>query len=413
MTIKESFKAAKFSVNNFIWLIVAGIINAVGVTLLLSPLELYDSGVSGLSMFLGNLTPSYLPLALFLVVINVPIFIFGFKKQGASFTIYSLFAIIMYSLIALVFQTLIPGLFPGFFDNGSPLVGDDMFLAAVFGGLLSGVGSGLTIRYGGTMDGIETLAVIFAKRINLSVGNFVLIFNVILYIIIGITYICAGMSPSGYTFQIPLYSIVAYVINGMAVDFISEGLDKAKGALIIPTPGNYAAVAEALSAEFGRGLTVLDGKGYYSKQDKKVIYCVVNRFQVARLHAIVSQYDSNAFVTVWDISDVFGTSIKNSKRLDKAQRLKAQAEKDAKIKAAVLAAANTELAANGQEPVTTNELFMNPANTSPETASPTTESADVAAPPVAGEAGQAQDSAAPVTDTPSAAPDLEAHTDNL
>ncbi len=360
MTVREAFKSAKFSVTNFIWLTVAGIINAVGVTLLLSPLELYDSGVSGLSMFLGNLTPSYLPLSLFLVVINFPIFIFGFKKQGASFTIYSLYAIAFYSLMSLVFQTMIPGMFPGFYDNGSPLVGDDMFLCAVFGGLLSGVGSGLTIRFGGTMDGIETLAVIFAKRINLSVGNFVLIFNVVLYIVIGVTYICAGMSPSGYTFQIPLYSIVAYVINGFAVDFISEGLDKAKGALIIPTPGKYTAVAEALSAEFGRGLTVIDGKGYYSKLDKKVIYCVINRFQVARMHAIISQYDDGAFVTVMDISDVFGTSIKNSKRLDKAQRAQAQEEKEARIKAAVLAAANTELSLKGDEPITTGELVMPP-----------------------------------------------------
>ncbi len=377
MTVREAFKASHFSVTNFIWLTVAGIINAVGVTLLLSPLELYDSGVSGLSMFLGNLTPSYLPLSLFLVVINLPIFIFGFKRQGASFTIYSLYAIIFYSLMSLVFQVMIPGMFPGFFDGGSPLVGDDMFLACVFGGLLSGVGSGLTIRFGGTMDGIETLAVIFAKRINLSVGNFVLIFNVVLYLVIGITYICAGMSPSGYTFQIPLYSIVAYVINGFAVDFISEGLDKAKGALIIPTPGKYAAVAEALSAEFGRGLTVIDGKGYYSRQDKKVIYCVINRFQLAQMHAIISQYDDNAFVTVMDISDVFGTNIKNSKRLDKAQRQQAQAEKEARVKAAVLAAANTELSLMGNEPITTDEPVIPPPqdvtntlNTEPNAAAP-------------------------------------------
>ncbi|MCD8287158.1 MAG: YitT family protein [Clostridia bacterium] len=360
MTVKEAFRASKFSVSNFIWLTVAGIINAVGVTLLLSPLELYDSGVSGLSMFLGALTPSYLPLSLFLIVINIPIFIFGFKRQGASFTIYSVYAIVFYSLMSLIFQTMIPGMFPNFYANGSPLVGNDMFLACVFGGLLSGVGSGLTIRFGGTMDGIETLAVIFAKRINLSVGNFVLIFNVILYIVIGVTYICAGMSPSGYTFEIPLYSIVAYVVNSMAVDFISEGLDKAKGALIIPSQGKYAAVAEALSSEFGRGLTVIDGKGYYSKQDKRIIYCVVNRFQVARMHAIISQYDPDAFVTVMDISDVFGTSIKNSKRLDKAQRQQAQAEKEARVKAAVLAAANTELSRNGDEPIMTDELIMPP-----------------------------------------------------
>ncbi len=361
MTVKEAFRRTKFSVTNFLWLTIAGIVNAVGVTLLLSPVTLYDSGVSGLSMFIGNLTPAYLPLSLFLIVINFPIFLFGFKKQGASFTVYSLFSIVIYSLVSLVFQSVIPAFVPSFLAEGagSPIAGDDLFLCAIFGGLLSGVGSGITIRYGGTMDGIETLAVIFAKRLNLTVGNFVLIFNVILYIVIGATYI--GLSGGVLNFEIPLYSIVAYVVNGFVVDFISEGLDRAKGALIIPSKDHYEEVAHALSEEFGRGLTVIDGKGYYSRLDKKIIYCVVNRFQVARMHSIISEYDNDAFVTVMDISDVFGTSIKNSRNLDLFHRKRAKEEKEAKLKAAMLAAVNTELSMRGDEPIATEELFMNPA----------------------------------------------------
>ena len=123
-------------------------------------------------------------------------------------------------------------------------------------------------------------------------------------------------------FTIPLFSIIAYYVNGKAVDFISQGIDQAKGAIIITT--EYDTVAAALSAEFGRGLTIIDAKGYYSQSDKKFIYCVVNRFQVAKLRLIVAKYDKHAFVTINDIADVFGTSVKNSRLTDKRRREKLQ-----------------------------------------------------------------------------------------
>ncbi len=329
---------------NFIWLTVAGIINAVGITLLLSPVTLYDSGVSGLSMFIGDLTPVFLPMALFLVVINVPIFLFGYRRQGAAFTIYSIYAILIYSLAALVVDLAFPESW--FLDelgnSVSPITGDALLLCSIFGGLLSGIGSGMTIRFGGTMDGIETLAVIFAKRLNLTVGNFVMIFNIILYVAIGATY--AGMGHSD-AFIIPLYSIIAYFVNGMAVDFIAEGLDKQKGALIVTD--KIDEVASALSDEFGRGLTIMDGKGYYSGADKKIIYCVVNRFQVAHMHSIIAEHDPHAFVTVMEISDVYGTSVKGRITSRRARKRL----KEEKLKAAAVAAANAELTSRGEEPI--------------------------------------------------------------
>jgi uncharacterized membrane-anchored protein YitT (DUF2179 family) len=212
--------------------------------------------------------------------------------------------------------------------TGSPIVGNEIILCCIFGGVMSGMGSGITIRYGGTMDGIETLAVMFAKKLNLTVGNFVMIFNVILYVVIGITVMTSTDPNLHGNFTIPLYSVVAYFVNSKAVDFISEGLDQAKGALIITTRADD--VAPALSEEFGRGLTVIDAKGYYSNSSKTIIYCVVNRFQLSRLRSVVAASDKHAFVTVMDISDVFGTSIKNSRAQDKRR---AHEQKMAKIKA--------------------------------------------------------------------------------
>jgi uncharacterized membrane-anchored protein YitT (DUF2179 family) len=329
--MKFSYKKGDLKLINFIALTMAGIINAVGITLLLAPVNLYDSGVSGVAMFLDKLIPA-IPLWTWLIIINFPIFLFGMNKQGVAFTVYSLYSILIYSLAAALFQNVIPSFYPEFLADGSPIAGNESMLCAIFGGMLSGIGSGLTIRYGGTMDGMETLAVIFAKKLGLTVGNFVMIFNVILYLTIGTTVICTGAGD----FTIPLFSIVAYFVNSKAVDFISEGLDQAKGALIITT--DYDSVASALSEEFGRGLTVIDAKGYYSQSDKKVIYCVVNRFQMPRLRSVVSRCDKHAFVTVMDITDILGTSVKSNRAED---RKRAKQLKEAKLRAEELEAKNT------------------------------------------------------------------------
>ncbi len=162
---------------NFLLLTVAGCINAFGVTVFLFPVKLYDSGISGLSMLLDQVTPPNLTLSLFLILLNVPIFAFGMKQQGSVFTIYSIFTVSVYSFVSYLIMRIQPEV--AFI---SPLAGSDLLLCAVFGGVISGVGSGMTIRFGGAIDGIDVLSVIFAKRIGISIGSFVMTFNTLLYI---------------------------------------------------------------------------------------------------------------------------------------------------------------------------------------------------------------------------------------
>ena len=159
-TFLSVFKKLRWQ--NFILLLIAGTINAIGVTLFLAPVNLYDSGISGTSILLSQLTPEFYSLSFFLVVLNIPLFLFGLKKQGPVFTIYSLFAIMVYSLVS----WLITYVLPIDVSIASPLAGEDLLLCALFGGIISGVGSGLTIRYGGAIDGVEVMAVIFAKKLN-------------------------------------------------------------------------------------------------------------------------------------------------------------------------------------------------------------------------------------------------------
>lgn len=285
----------KLKWQNFLFLALAGAINAVGVTMFLAPVNLYDSGISGTSMLLWQVTPEQFNLSLFLVLLNVPLFLFGLKRQGWCFTVYSLFAVGIYSLVSF----LITDVFPVDVANASPFAGQDLLLCAVFGGLISGVGSGLTIRFGGAIDGMEVLGVIFAKSLGLTVGSFVMAYNVVLYLLIGIVF---------NSWVLPLYSIVTYAVGNKTVDFVVEGFDKAKSVMIVTSMEE--AVCKALSEEFGRGITQLHGRGYYSGADKCIIYFVVNRFQIPKVKTLVTEIDPNAFITISEISDVLGTSLK-------------------------------------------------------------------------------------------------------
>lgn len=276
---------------NLLQLTVAGCINSVGITMFLSPVRLYDSGISGTSMLLNYLTPDFFTLSLFLVVLNIPLFAFGLKKQGVKFTLLSMYTVCVYSVCSF----LINEVFPINVATSSPFAGNDLLLCAIFGGIISGVGSGLTIRYGAAIDGVEVMAVIFAKRIGISVGTFVMAYNVILYTAAGI--FCGSWS-------LPLYSIITYMAGLKTIDFIVEGLDKAKAVMIITTRPDE--VCAALSEGFGSGITVYDAKGYYSGQNKKIVYFIVNRFQIAKAKKLAVSADPMAFISITETSEVVG-----------------------------------------------------------------------------------------------------------
>ncbi len=275
---------------NFLMLIIAGAINAFGVTVFLAPVKLYDSGISGTSMLLSQVTPEWMSLSVFLLLLNLPLFIFGLKRQGIVFTVYSVFAVGIYSLGA----WLITDVLPIDVSIMSPIAEDDLLLCAIFGGLISGVGSGLTIRYGGAIDGIEVMAVVFAKKLGLTVGTFVMAYNVILYVVCGIVL---------DSWILPLYSIVTYFAALKTVDFIVEGIDRSKGVMIVTSKPNE--VSGALINEFQCGTTKIAAKGGFTNKDMALVYFVVNRFQISRMKNIVHKIDPKAYLTISEVADVF------------------------------------------------------------------------------------------------------------
>ena len=272
---------------NMIMLTAAGIINAIGITIFLNPVKLYDSGISGTSMLIAGI--SRIPLSVCLLLLNIPLFLYGLQRQGKRFTLYAIYTVFIYSLAA----WLITDVLPIDVSLASPLAGQDLLLCALFGGLISGIGSGLAIRFGGAMDGIEVMAVIFAKRMGITVGTFVMAYNLVLYIICGIVL---------NSWILPLSSIVPYMAALKTVDFIVEGLDRAKSAMIITDKPDE--ICRELSAAFETGTTKIDAVGGYSKANKTIVYFVVNRFQVTKMCDIIKAVDPNAYVTITEVADV-------------------------------------------------------------------------------------------------------------
>ena len=257
------------------------------------PVNLYDSGISGTSMLLGYLTPDYLSLSIFLLVLNLPLFLYGLKRQGLAFTIYACYAVACYSF----FSWLITDVLPIDVSLASPLAENDLVLCSLFGGVISGVGSGLAVRFGGAMDGIEVLAVIFSKKLGMTVGTFVMIYNVILYIACGFIF---------ESWVLPLYSIIAYYAALKTLDYIVEGISRSKAAFIVTLKPSE--VGTALGDAFRCGITEIPAKGGYSGTDRTVLYFVVNRFQIGKMRTIVHDVDPTAYITINDVADIFSAN---------------------------------------------------------------------------------------------------------
>lgn len=252
-------------------------------------MELLDTGISGTAFLLDSITP--LVMSFYLIVLNIPFYLLALKKLGKEFVVYSLFAIGVFSVFIFIFRNVLPI----DFTNGSPFAGEDMLLCALFGGLLSGLGSGFVIRFGGAIDGVEVMAVLFAKRLSLTVGTFVMCYNLLIYTFSGLIF---------QSWLVPMYSVIAYTVGVKTIDFVVEGLDKAKAVFIVTEKGSD--IQNQLTAALGRGVTTLDAHGVYSNIGKTLIYCVANRFEIHRIKTIVKDSDDSAFVTISDVSETVG-----------------------------------------------------------------------------------------------------------
>ncbi|MDT8903412.1 YitT family protein [Anaeroselena agilis] len=262
---------------------VGSILTAVGLEIFLVPNQIIDGGIIGLAILLSHLTNT--PLAVLIVVLNLPFLYIGYKQIGKTFAISTVFAVVSLAGWVAYFRPV-------------PELTHDLFLAAVFGGITVGVGVGLIIRYGGSLDGTEIIAIILDKRTGFSVGEVVMFIN--LFILSGAGFV--------FSWDKAMYSLVAYFVAFKVIDITIEGLDETKGVIIVSD--NPDEIAETLLARLGRGVTVLHGAGGFTGEPKKVLYSVVTRLEIAKLKSIIYEKDENAFVTVQDVHEVIGGRVK-------------------------------------------------------------------------------------------------------
>lgn len=271
---------------SFIAITIGAFLGSIALNALLLPNTILDGGIMGISMIISKL--SGFSLSILMLLLNAPFIYIGYKHLGKGFLIRAIYSMIIYSILIKLTEHFDP-------------ITEEMLLATVFGGALLGIGVGIVIRFGGCVDGTESVALVLSRKINLSVGQIVLLFNLIIYSAAGILF---GLDRG-------LYSILTYFITSKVIDIVSTGLEQTKQAFIITDKGSE--LSKVIYNNLGRTVTTIKGKGLISG-DKEVLYCVLTRIEIYELKKIVNAMDESAFITISDVTDIIGNHIKSNKK---------------------------------------------------------------------------------------------------
>lgn len=277
----------------FVMLIVGSLVAAAALECFLIPNTILDGGITGISIILFKLFK--IPLWLLVVVLNIPFIFIGYKNLGINFLYRTIISMVSFAL------------FLSFFELIQPFT-EEILLATIFGGALLGLGVGIVIHFGGCVDGTESVAIVISKKTSLSVGQVVLFFNLIIF----------GIAGFIFGFDRAMYSLLTYVITFKVIDFVSEGLEQAKAAMIITS--KRTDLSKEIYKKLGRTTTTIRGKGLISGE-KEVLYCVLTRIEIFELRHLVEEMDESAFVTILDVSDIIGNHIKSSNKIRTVNKL--------------------------------------------------------------------------------------------
>ena len=267
-------------------LIVLGILSAaMGLKGFLLSSNFIDGGVTGVSMLLAKLTAA--PLSVWLPLVNAPFVVVGYRQMGRAFAVRSALAI--------------GGLAGALATIHVPDVTPDLLLTAVFGGLSMGGGLGLAVGGGAVLDGTEIAALLISKRSHLlKVGDVILIFNVVLFLI---AMSVLGVEPA-------LYSILTYVTAARTLDFVIYGVEEYTAITIVSSQS--VAIRERITGELERGVTVYRGYGGLTGAEQQILYCVVTRLEIGKVKAIVHALDEHAFIVSHVLADAEGGVVKRA-----------------------------------------------------------------------------------------------------
>lgn len=268
--------------------IVLGIITAsIGLKGFLLPNNFLDGGAMGIALLIENLTS--IDLSILIVLVNLPFIVIGVKQVSLQFAIRSSLAIFALALLVHFISI--------------PVLTEDKLLIAVFGGFFLGAGIGLIIRGTAVIDGTEVLAISVSRKSSLSVGDFIALFNVVLFLVASVL----------INIETALYSMLTYISASKTVDFILNGIEEYIGVMIVSN--HTVEIKQKVSYDLGRGVTVFRSDEGFGKRgtdadDKKILFCVITRLEVAHLLHEIEKIDSNAFIVQYPIKDTKGGMIK-------------------------------------------------------------------------------------------------------
>lgn len=261
----------------------------------LLPNSMIDGGIVGISMMLSKITRAN--LGFLILFINAPFIFLALKKLGKLFVAQTLFAIAMLGLSVNIFH----------YHTAT----DDLLLATVFGGVILGIGVGIVLRNNAAMDGTEIISIRLAKKLGFSIGEIIMFFNIFIYTAAGFLY---GWDKA-------MYSILVYFIAYKVIDIVLEGLNESKSVNIISDKAEQ--IGNAIIKKLDVGVTYITGKGGYTGAEKKIIYCVISRLEMAKLKELIRSIDQTAFLAVENVHEVEGVRIKQ-KRKRRPKKLKVE-----------------------------------------------------------------------------------------
>lgn len=264
-------------------------ISGVGINAFLIPHQLFSGGVSGVAMILYFLFAW--PIGVQIIILNIPIFYAAYRLLDKDYVICGIFGMLIFSLATDATR----------FLTEIHLV-DDTLLAAIYGGVISGIGAGLIFRVGGSAGGVDVIATIVKKYYSLNVGLVGFLINIFLMLVAAALF---GVKPA-------MYTLLSFFVGSRVTDAVIEGLNRKKTILIISDKNDE--IAEAILDEVGRGATFLDGTGAYTGKDKKVLLIVVTLTQIAKIKFITEKTDPHAFMIVQDAAEVLGHGFSSDKR---------------------------------------------------------------------------------------------------
>lgn len=285
---RDLLTQAKHEIKNSL-LIVLGILSAgFGLEGFLIPNSFIDGGVTGISLLLTKITN--MPLSLFLILINIPFVIVGYYQIGKQFAFKSAAAIVGLAVCVIFVHY--------------PVITSDKLLISVFGGFFLGAGIGLAIRGGGVLDGTEILSLFLSKKIGLSIGDLILVMNIIIF---SFAAWLLGIEPA-------LYSVLIYLSASKTVDFLVDGIDEYIGVTIITH--RVESMRLMIINKLNKGVTIYEGSRGYGKngdvnRNIEIIYTVVTRMEVSRLNAEIEKIDPDAFVVMNTIKDLKGGMVRH------------------------------------------------------------------------------------------------------